>query len=121
MTSMARAPISVLFFSRGRGRGHAIPDLEIVRELKQIDSAIEVQFVSYSTGAATFRAEGYRVIDLELPEENSFAETIVIAYRKILEFHPKVVISHEEFAAIIAAKVANVPSIFLCTWLPPAA
>ena len=47
------AEISTLFFSRGRGRGHAIPDLEIVRELAQITDAITVQFVSYATGAAT--------------------------------------------------------------------
>jgi len=113
------AEISTLFFSRGRGRGHAIPDLEIVRELAQITDAITVQFVSYATGAATFRAEGQPVIDLGLPEENSFVETIRLASRTIERFRPQVVISHEEFGAVVAAKLAGIPSIFVCTWLPP--
>lgn len=111
--------VSALFFSRGRGRGHAIPDLEILRELKQIDSGIQVQFVSYATGAETFRAEGQNVVDLALPQDNSFVETIIIAFRTITELRPKVVISHEEFAALVAAKLANVPSIFVAAWLPP--
>lgn len=94
--------------------------MEIYRELQQIDDTIELQFVSYATGAATFKAEGHNVIDLDLPEENSFADTIILAYRTIRKLRPKVVISHEEFAALVAARIANVPSIFICTWLPPA-
>src|SRR5260370_14131139 len=97
--------VSVLFFSRGRGRGHAIPDIEILQELRQIDSGIEVQFVSYATGAETFKAEGHGVVDLALPEDNGFVETTIVAYRTILEFRPKVVISHEEFAALVAARL----------------
>ena len=41
----------ILFFSRGRGRGHAIPDMQIAKELERQDSEIEIRFVSYGTGA----------------------------------------------------------------------
>ena len=111
--------VSALFFSRGRGRGHAIPDLEIARELQGIDSGIEIQFVSYATGAETFKAEGRNVVDLGLPEDNSFVETIVLAHRTIAQLRPHVVISHEEFPALVAARLANIPSIYLAAWLPP--
>jgi len=111
--------VSALFFSRGKGRGHAIPDLEILRELKQIDSGVDVQFVSYATGAATFKAEGHSVVDLALPEDNSFVDTIILAYRAIRDLQPKVVISHEEFGALVAARLAHVPSIYIAAWLPP--
>jgi UDP-N-acetylglucosamine:LPS N-acetylglucosamine transferase len=110
---------SVLFFSRGRGRGHAIPDLEVLRELKEIDGRLEIQFASYATGAATFKSEGHDVIDLGLPEANSFVETTILAHQIIQQVQPAVVISHEEFAALVAARLANLPSIFVCAWLPP--
>ena len=49
----------ILWFSRGRGRGHAIPDIEIIGALRQQRPDCEVRIVSYGTGARTFESFGY--------------------------------------------------------------
>jgi len=118
-TESSTRTVGTLLFSRGKGRGHAIPDIEICGELRRIDADIEVRFVSYATGAATFDAEGYEVVDLGLPEENGFVETLLVAHRTITRLKPQVVIAHEEFAALVAANLAGIPSIYLAAWLPP--
>jgi UDP-N-acetylglucosamine:LPS N-acetylglucosamine transferase len=112
-------PVSVLFFSRGRGHGHAVPDMAIAEALSAIDSRIELKFASYATGAETFRSAGVPVIDLGLPENNPFIETLSRCYRMIDAVRPPIVIAHEEFAAMAAAKIAGVPAIFVSAWLPP--
>ena len=107
------------FFSRGRGRGHVYPDIEIGRELGRGDGEVKISFVSYATGAETFRASHHEVIDLQLPENNDYVETLVRASRVIGELRPDLIISHEEFAVLPAARIAGVASIFLGAWLPP--
>jgi hypothetical protein len=113
--------ISCVFFSRGRGHGHAIPDMAITDELPQFIQNIEVNFASYATGAETFRARNRAVVDMRLPEDNSFFPTLFAAHNVILDLRPDVVLAHEEFAAIIAAKITGIPAIFVSAWLPPAA
>jgi UDP-N-acetylglucosamine:LPS N-acetylglucosamine transferase len=109
-----------LFFSRGRGRGHAIPDIALVTELLQDANCPALQFVSYGTGADTIRQHGYHVIDLELSEESQFAETLIRCAQAVRDYLPNFVISHEEFAALPAAQVFGVPCIFLIDWFPRA-
>jgi UDP-N-acetylglucosamine:LPS N-acetylglucosamine transferase len=106
----------VLFFSRGRGHGHAIPDMSITDELHALRNDVDVRFVSYAVGALTFTENGRPVIDLELPDPNPFLETLVRSGRLIDQVKPDLVISHEEFAALPAAGVLGVPSIFLTDW-----
>ncbi len=110
----------ILFFCRGRGRGHAVPDLEVVRELSTLRAGLAIQLASYGTGAETIRQAGYPVADLGLPEANPFLETLIVATRLIAAFEPDVVVSHEEFAALPAARTAQVPAIFITDWFPPA-
>ena len=106
----------VLFFSRGRGRGHAIPDIAIKEKLCLTHTDTDVLFVSYGTGANTFAELGHPVIDLELPEENPFLETLVRASSLIGELHPQLVVSHEEFAVLPAAKSLSLPTVFITDW-----
>jgi len=108
-----------MFFSRGRGRGHALPDLTLVSHLHKADPALDIQLVSYGTGAATIRRSGYSVVDLGLPDDNSFVETLVRITRLICESRPALVVSHEEFAAIPAARSFGISSMFLTDWFPP--
>jgi UDP-N-acetylglucosamine:LPS N-acetylglucosamine transferase len=110
----------VLFFSRGRGRGHAIPDIAIAQELSALCPQIEISFVSYSTGAATFRSANYAVHDLNLPEKNEYLATLFKAVELIGHSQPTIVVAHEEFAAVAAAHLSNTPSIFISAWLPKA-
>src|SRR5262249_49610428 len=109
---------SVLFFSRGRGHGHAIPDMAIAAELRRLDPEIEIKFVSYATGAGTFRRARWPVIDLLLPEANPYLQTQLLAIALIERLAPDVVVAHEEFAALPAAHVCQRPAIFLSAWLP---
>ncbi len=106
----------VLFFSRGRGRGHAIPDIAIKEKLCLTHTDTDVLFVSYGIGANTFAEFGHPIIDLELPEENPFLETLVRASSLIGKLHPQLVVSHEEFAVLPAAKSFSLPTVFITDW-----
>lgn len=106
----------ILFFCRGRGSGHAIPDIEVVRELEYVRPRAEVFFVSYGTGAKTLAEHGHKVIDIQLPELNSLLDVIVIASKLVGALNPDLVMSHEEFGALPAAAVFDKPAIFLTDW-----
>lgn len=109
--------IKALFFSRGRGHGHAMPDIAIAEELSPFHD-LNLTFASYSTGASTFEGAGYPVINLGLPENNPYLPTLFKALQLIEEQEPDVIISHEEFAVLPAAHLCGRPAIFLSTWLP---
>jgi hypothetical protein len=106
----------VLFFCRGRGSGHAIPDVEIAKELLGLQSNVELRFISYATGAKTLAEFGMPLIDVGLPEENSLLDTIVIATKLTGWLQPDLVVAHEEFGALPAARVFDKPAIFLTDW-----
>jgi hypothetical protein len=107
---------SVLFFSRGKGRGHAIPDAAIAEEILKLDPGVDVTFVSYSLGASTLRQLGWKTIDLELPEDVSPWEIVVRAMHVLRRQRPLLVISHEEFSAIPVSMGFGVPAVFLTDW-----
>jgi UDP:flavonoid glycosyltransferase YjiC (YdhE family) len=106
----------ILFFTRGRGRGHAIPDMEIAREVEALSSKVEIRFVSYGTGARTFEAHGIPHIDLGLPDRNPINETIVLAAKLIGWLDPDLVVAHEEFMALPAAKIFDKPTVLITDW-----
>jgi hypothetical protein len=103
----------VLFFSRGRGRGHARPDVEIVRTLAAARPDVEAHLVSYGTGAETIMEAGLPVIDIDMPDGGPTAEISVAAGRLIRWLDPDLVVSHEEFAAAPAAAVFEKPCVFI--------
>ena len=108
--------IAILFFSRGRGRGHAVPDCALAEELCRLRDDVEVRFVSYATGAETFVQLGHTVIDLDLPEDNPLFETLIRATRVLGWLKPSLVIAHEELAALAAAKILELPTVYLADW-----
>jgi UDP-N-acetylglucosamine:LPS N-acetylglucosamine transferase len=103
----------VLYFSRGRGRGHAVTDIEIGRELSALRKDAQVLFVSYGTGARTFEERGIAVIDLGLPDANGIAVTTVLAGRLIGRLQPDLVVANEEFAALPAARIFGIPTVMI--------
>jgi UDP-N-acetylglucosamine:LPS N-acetylglucosamine transferase len=107
---------TILFFSRGRGRGHAIPDSEIVKELQQLRDDVDVRFVSYGTGARTIEQFGHPLIDLDLPDDNPLFDTVILAGKIIGWLQPQLVLAHEEFAVLPAAKIFDKKVIFLTDW-----
>jgi hypothetical protein len=106
----------LLFFSRGRGRGHAIPDSEIVKELQRLRDDVDVRFVSYGTGARTIKELHYPLIDLGLPDDNPLFDTEILAAKIIGWLHPQLVVAHEEFAVLPAAKIFDRKVLFLTDW-----
>lgn len=103
----------ILFFSRGRGRGHAIPDIEIVKELQRLRDDLDVRFASYGTGARTFESFDLPLIDLGLPDKGSTTVVTVLSGKLIGALNPHLVVSHEEFPVLPAAKIFNKPTIFI--------
>ncbi len=106
----------LLFFSRGNGRGHAIPDLEIADRLAGIRDDVDIRFASYGTGAQTIEEFGRPLIHLDLPERNGIAETTVLAGRVIGWLNPDLVVAHEEFTAMPAAKIFSKPTLMITDW-----
>ena len=106
----------ILFFSRGKGRGHAIPDMEIARELKELSPDVQVRFVSYGTGASTLGEYGLPHIDMGLPDRNGINETMVLAGKLIGWLEPDLVVAHEEFAVLPVAKIFDKPTVLITDW-----
>ena len=101
----------VAFFSRGRGRGHAVPDMAIAEEMKVLVPELDIRFISYSSGAAAFRSRGYEVIDLGKPADPQLLDMIVHEARIIGSLKPQLVVAHEEFAALPAAAIFQIPCV----------
>lgn len=108
--------MSALFFSRGRGSGHAIPDMAIADDLAALEPDIHLRFVSYGTGASTLAAHGRALIDLDLPDRNPVWETLIRCAALLGELQPDLVISHEEFVALVAARMTGIPAVFITEW-----
>ncbi|MGH9353064.1 MAG: hypothetical protein ACRD2G_13045 [Terriglobia bacterium] len=107
------ARVKIAFFSRGRGRGHVVPDMAIVRELESETPGVDVRFVSYGIGSATLRQRGFDVIDLAVADNSTIIESVVSAAQVVGSIRPELVIAHEEFGALPAAKIFNLPSLFI--------
>jgi hypothetical protein len=117
---MPSRTVHILFFSRGRGSGHAVPDLALAEELHRHDENVAITWASYGTGYETLKAHGCDVIDLHLPEENPFVETHLAVFKLISATAPHLVISHEEFAVAPASRSLGVPVVFLIDFFLPA-
>ncbi len=109
----------MLFFSRGRGRGHAVPDAAIAAELRRIEPDLRLQFVSYGTGAATLAESGHEVVDLGLPEDAPFLESLTAIVPRLLEKPLDVVVAHEEFAVPPVARALGLPNCFIVDFFGP--
>jgi UDP-N-acetylglucosamine:LPS N-acetylglucosamine transferase len=106
----------ILFFSRGRGRSHAVQDMEIARHITGLDCDIQIRFVSYGTGADTLERAGVRHVDLDMPDTNPIHETLILAGKLIGWLQPDLVMSHEEFIVLPAAKIFDKPTMLLTDW-----
>ncbi len=106
-------PFSVALVSRGRGRGHAVPDMAIARELERLHADLDIRFVSYSGGTHALRSCGYNVIDLQMPDEPPLWDAIIAQTRVIGSLEPRLVIAHEEPPGLIAARVFEIPCVYI--------
>jgi len=107
---------SLLFFSRGRGRGHAIPDAAIFEEISRLRDDVDIRFVSYGTGAATLQEFGLPLIDLQVGDFCPAPPIQVAAAKLIGCMRPDLVVSHEEFGVLPMAKVYEKPALYITDW-----
>ena len=105
-----------LWFSRGRGRGHAVQDLELLRAMEALRPEIQVRVVSYGTAASVFEQAHVLVIDLGLPDSGSILDVPVLAGKLAGWLDPDWVISHEEFPALAGVKIFDKPTLMLTDW-----
>jgi hypothetical protein len=108
----------ILFFTRGRGRGHALPDLVIARRVRQLRPGVELRFASYATGAETLAEHGEAVIDLGLPEDAPFVDLLVAATATMAAQKPDVVVAHEELAVLPAARGLGHAPVLIIDFFP---
>lgn len=90
-----------------------MPDIAVAEELKSLVAGLDIRFVSYGTGAATFLKNGYEVIDLKLPDNSPFLRVLVSSIRLLDGLHPHLIVAHEEPAALIAAEAFGICSLFI--------
>jgi hypothetical protein len=95
-----------------------VPDMLIAQELKN-HHACDVQFASYATGAATLAENAYPVVDLKLREDGAYLDVLVRSAQLIRARAPALVVSHEEFSVLPAAKTFGVPVAFMVDFFPP--
>jgi UDP-N-acetylglucosamine:LPS N-acetylglucosamine transferase len=113
-----KGKMDILFFSRGRGKGHAVPDLAIIRELRGLLGGIRISFVSYAVGAEVLQSAGEHVLNLGLPEMNPLFDTLARVGSLLRRVSPRLIIAHEEPAVLTAARIFAIPNIFLTHWFP---
>jgi hypothetical protein len=111
--------VDLIFFSRGRGRGHATPDLAILQRLRELEPNLTVAFVSYAVGAEVLRAADQDVVDIGLPEMTSFFEALTHCGNALRSIRARLAVCHEEPGALLAAKIFGIPAIYLSHWFYP--
>jgi len=112
----AAPEMDLCFISRGRGRGHAMPDLDLIRELKRLCPALSVGICSYGTGAAVFRNAGEDVADLGLADTASVWDIQVAIGRHLRQRRAASIVIHEEFIAVPLARAFTSNVIYLTHW-----
>lgn len=111
--------VDIAFFSRGRGKGHAMPDLAILQHLRKLLPRISVTFVSYAVGADVLRTADEDVVDIGLAEMAPFFDTLTGCAAALRNIQARLAICHEEPSAVVAAKIFGIPSIYLSHWFSP--
>lgn len=112
-TKLKSKACKLMIVSRGHGRGHAVPDMAIARELALSVPNLEIQFVSYAAGAEAYRACGFDVLDLRAADKPPMWDQVIAFTRLLCETKPDLVVAHEEPAAVVAARAFRIPSLFI--------
>lgn len=107
----------ILFVTRGRGAGHAVPDLAIAAELRRRLPSAELSFISYGTGASVLRRAGHEVVDLGLSEATEMWDVLRGVHHICGRIRPDLVVAHEEPAGVMAANLLGIRSMYIAAWI----
>lgn len=109
----------LLWFSRGRGWGHAVPDMLLLQQFTESYPKCRVRVASYADGAEVFRRSGWEVIDLALPRNPAPAEFRRRAGQVIERLTPHMLVSREEFQIPELAAARGLRNVVLTHWFLP--
>jgi uncharacterized protein (TIGR00661 family) len=107
----------ILYLSRGRGFSHAMNDLLILKELKNINKRLSILVASYDKGYNYFLQNGFRPFNLGLRqnEELTLKASLKI-WSLIRKFKPDLVVSDEVFIVLHITKGLKIPSVLIMHW-----
>jgi uncharacterized protein (TIGR00661 family) len=107
----------ILYLSRGRGFSHAMNDLLILKELKDLNRNLSILVGSYDKGYTYFLKNGFRPFNLGLKQNDELTlKASLRIWSLIRKFKPDLVISDEVFIALHITKGLKIPSILITHW-----
>ena len=107
----------ILYLSRGRGFSHAMNDLLILNELKNINNRLSILIASYDKGYTYFLENGFRPFNLGLKQADELTLKAGLRMWSIIrKFKPDLVISDEVFIVLHITKGLKIPSILITHW-----
>lgn len=106
----------ILFFVRGLGLGHATRDFAIARQISEMDSGVELKFVSCAAGARFLGGNSYPLIDTRLPAMGKDGERVAKYVALINSEKPDIIVTDEELPVIPLAAGFNIPCALITNW-----
>lgn len=107
----------ILYFSRGKGFGHAMLDILVLEQIKKLNSDLPIQIVSYADGYNALKANGFQALDLGLSADGDMGSDAIIKIGSIIkECEPNLIVSDEVFMALPLAKLFNIPTFLITHW-----
>jgi spore coat polysaccharide biosynthesis predicted glycosyltransferase SpsG len=114
--SEAKSP-KILYLSRGRGFSHAMNDLLILNELKDINNKLSILLASYDKGYVYFLRNRIRPFNLGLKQNEELTMKAGLRiWSLIRKFKPNLVVSDEVFIVFHITKALKIPSILITHW-----
>jgi hypothetical protein len=108
--------VDILFFSRGKGRGHAIPDLSVATAIRKLQPNTILQFVSYGTGAEVLKANHENIVEIRADDDSDDWARCVAAGSALRNQKPKLVVCHEEPGVVLLAKSLGYRVVYMTHW-----
>jgi len=107
----------ILYLSRGRGFSHAMNDLLIIKELKNLNKKLSILVASYDKGYTYFLKNGFRPFNLGLKQNDELTlKASLRIWSLIRKFKPDLVVSDEVFIALHITRGLKIPSILITHW-----
>jgi uncharacterized protein (TIGR00661 family) len=107
----------LLYLSRGRGFSHAMNDLLIIKELKDMNKRLSILVASYDKGYTYFSENGFEPFNLGLKQNDELTlKSALRIWSLIRRFKPDLVVTDEVFIALHITKGLRIPSILITHW-----
>ena len=108
----------LLFLSRGKGWGHSIRDIEIVKYLSHTNE-YEVLFASYGAGYEAYRTKGIPCYDLQCREGDYGGPLIESFISLIKKLSPTWIVSDEELFMLPISHGFGIPCAYITNYFEP--